>query len=647
MRMIMVLLAVLVLFGCDKVKEQDYVLPEDILVFDVWEYFDKVGINTIEERADALYFITSLQGIVNRDAPRLHLFASLALFDVETKCHYDPDYKNKPVTKLDEFWFSHFEKEGYLKGRKVEEISNLKSLVSRYRSKVNGLVVWDMKLPATSNIAMMAAGCEDLLPVSKDLGDGKFYKKVKEACPWLKVELDISGKFDGKKDIVVGGKSYPTTGSAKNDAYKYAIEKYLRPGIANPYKMWFNCDAAMWGKFRSHYNVKEYGHLGDKNELQQNGMYNGDYWVSQRAIFFDLLPWADCKPKDDPDQPLGADNKTWHDILEVSYHQRKGEFGIVGGFIPWWIKYTTHTGGKHADVESEWEFVSLLSSYNMGNDGDAAFGIANASFFQHLPAISKEQAKFRDSSPIEYDSDATYIAILMMDYDGSAWTNQMIPSVYNDPARGKMPLNWCINPALNERIPHAIKYIYDNRGDNDFLGFSCDGVCYVQPDSFSNRKGRIKESGIPYYEKYAKKINERYGIKYNIFYIDDTFSSEWTQMAARITSDGFGCNLPIKDQLVNGTPVNMVIHYHISDVPALAMKLEEYYKESVSKKQYSARFQALRCILITPTQIYSAVEQFNKKYPDAKVKFVDVQNFYRLLKHKLENPAETPCVRKK
>ena len=614
---------------------ETFTVGQDVVVFDVWQYFENENITTIEERADALYFITSLQGIVNRDAPRLYLFAALALFDAETKSYYDKDFRNKPVTEIDKFWFEEFVRKGYFKGRKIKRTTDIKDLLNLAGNKVNGLVLWDMQLPATSNIAMMAAGCENLLPVSTDLGQGKFYKRIKAVAPALKVKLDLTGKFDGKTDVVVNGKTFPSTGSAKNDAYKYAIEKYLRPQIANPYKMWFNCDASMWGKFRNHYAKGTLGYLGDKNELQQNGMYNGDYWVAQKAVFFDLLPWADCKPADDTGQPLGTDNGTWHDILEISYKHRKGEFGLVGGFVPWWLKYTTHTGGKHEPVATEWEFVALLTSYNMGNDGDAAFGIANASFFQHLPAISKEAAAFIEPKAIEYDKETTYLAILMLDYDGSAWLNQMVTSVFNDPARGKIPLNWCVNPVLNERVPHVMKYIYENKTDNDFLGFADDGASYIQPASLTKRKGRIKESGIPYYEKYARDLNERYGIKYNVFYIDDTFDKDWAEMAARITPAGFGYNLPVPDHLVNGTPVNFVKHYHVSEKVKLKNQLDQYYRQSSNNNSGAANLIAMRTILMPPSIIHSVVGEMEEKYPDAKVMFVDVPNFYKLLKHKL------------
>ena len=631
-----ILLLILLLVGVLR-AEESYTFPEDVVIFDVWQYFDDNGIDTIAERADALYFITSLQGIVNRKAPRLYLDVSLGLFDIETKHYYDKSFRDKPVTELDKFWFDYFKQQEYDKSVKVLETSDLSVMLGKYRSEIKGLVRWDVKLPATSNLALVCAGCDSLLPISNGLGGGGLYQKIKKDSPWLNVEVDLCGMFDGKTDVVVGEKHFPSTGSAKNDVYRYMIEKYLRPGVANPFKMWFNCDASMWGEFRNPYGQNIFGYLGDKNELQQNGMYNTDYWVSQRAVIFDLLPWGDCKPQDDPSQELGTDLNTWNDILEVSYNLRRGEFGLVGGFVPWWLKYTSHTGGKHPPVATEWEFVSLLTSYNMGNDGDAAFGIANASFFQHLPGVSSAQVEFKSAAQIKYDEKKTYVAFLMLDYDGSAWFNQMPPAIYNDPNRGKLPLNWCSNPVLNERVPHVLKYLHENKTDNDFFGFSDDGASYIFLESLVDRKGRVKESGVPYYERYAKELNKRYGIKYNVFYIDDNFDadSEWIAMATRITPGGFGFNIQIQEQLINGTPVNSATDFHISEAARLKSVLESLYSESIGNNQSEARFLACRCILMTPSIIYNTVSELRKKYPDAKVEIVDVDNFYSLLKEKL------------
>jgi len=190
---------------------------------------------------------------------------------------------------------------------------------------------------------------------------------------------------------------------------------------------------------------------------------------------------------------------------------------------------------------------------------------------------------------------------------------------------------------LSERIPHVFKYIYENKTSNDFLGFSDDGVSYIQPGSLIHRKGRVKESGVPYYERYAKEMNERFGVKYNVFYIDDSFEPEWAEMAARITPDGFGFNCQIEDQLINGTPVNYVKAFHIANLKQLSEYLDGIYKKSIENNTGSAELYSLRCILMPPSMIYRTVNRLDKKYPTANVQFIDIPNFYRLLKDKLEH----------
>jgi hypothetical protein len=43
----------------------------------------------------------------------------------------------------------------------------------------------------------------------------------------------------------------------------------------------------------------------------------------------------------------------------------------IGGFLFWIFKYTQHVGGKHGDVDTEWEFSGLIGAYNAFKDADA------------------------------------------------------------------------------------------------------------------------------------------------------------------------------------------------------------------------------------------------------------------------------------
>ncbi|MCE5198954.1 hypothetical protein LLG39_08255 [bacterium] len=622
------------------VNPAKYRITNEVVVFDLWKYFDQAGIKDTNERADVVYLVTSLQGIVNRTKPRLYIIAALALFDVETRFYYDPKYQEKPVTNLDEFWLKELKQKGYF--TKVRHIDDLEALIRYYRKDLSGLVLWSMDVPATANAALMAAGCENLLPVSRDLGGGRLRRWLSEHFPDLTVKLGMAGRFNGQDPIKMDdGRVIPSTGSAKNDVYRFAIERYLKSGICNPYYLWYDCDAAMWGAQRNPYAGAIYGYLGDKNELQQNGMYNIDFWVAKRAFVFDLLPWGDTTPNDDPKQAMGTDLATWNDILETSYKRRGGEFGELGGFVPWWMKYTDVVGDKHEGVPTEWEFIALATSYNLVNEGDAAFGIANASFFTHLPQMTQSELKTPPPPKIPYKNDTTYVAFCMMDYDGSAWVNAMVPTVYDDPNRGKLPLNWCINPILHRRIPHAMRYLYEHRTPLDYFGFSCDGVGYIDPLALSERRGRVKESGIAAYEQFASTIYKRYAVDYNVFYISPHFVSPWIDMASRLDK-GFGYNVPMPQQLVNGTPMTYVQTIHVSQMSVLEANLRQVFENSSKSNGYSSTFKAYRCILVTPSMITNIVEKLRKEFPDAKVEITDLRNFYSLLSQKLSHPLVSP-----
>lgn len=619
-------------------SDADYRVGDEVVVFDVWDYFEKAAIEDTSERADVLYLLTSLQGIVNRDAPRLYLFAALSLFEVETTFAYDEEYRDKAVTELDRLWWKWFREKGYLDGVRVIELSTLQEVIAHFSDEIEGLALWEMKVPATVNVAQMAAGASDLLPVSVDLGGGRLRQHLARESPGLAVELDLTNRFTGTKPIEIDDDTAPSTGSAKNDAYRFAIEAYLKHHRLDPSFMWYNCDAAMWGELRRPYAENVYAFLGDRSELQHHGMYNGDYWVAKRAFFFDLQPWGDTAPIDDPDQPLGSDLATWHDILHESYKQRKGQFGLVGGFVPWWLKYTTTAGDEHEPVATEHQFIALCTSYNMLNEGDAAFGIANASFFMHLPQLSQRECAVAYPPEVPYESDATYLCFFMLDYDGSAWVNQMAASFYRDPKRGRLPLNWAINPILHRRIPHALRYLYENRTPNDIFGISDDGVGYLSPMHLHERKGRVTESGVDAYERFARTVHDRYGIKHTAFYISPEFVSPWIDMAARIDPKGFGCAIG-PQCLVNGTPVSPLHTFHVHNVASLRQDLDLRFEQGSRAGQSRARFRAYRCIALTPTMVVDAVESARRKYPQARVHVVDAPNYFRLLTHHLRQPA--------
>jgi hypothetical protein len=500
-----------------------------------------------------------------------------------------------------------------------------------------------MAVPATVNAALMAAAAADLLPVSRDLGGGRLHQWLVQHFPDIQTRLDLTDRFTGRDPIPMGdGTALPSTGSAKNDVYRFALETYLKPGLLDPSYLWYNSDAGMWGRQRRAYGAPVYGFLEDRNEIQQNGMYNADYWVARRAFFVDLLPWGDTNPGDDPDQLPGTDLGTWHDILHTSYVLRDAEFGVIGGFPPWWLKYTDVVGGKHGAVPTEFAFIELISSYNLCNDADAAFGIANASFYMHLPQMTREELLTDPAPAIPYRSGTTYLTFCMLDYDSSAWTNQMVPSIYLDPERGRLPLNWCINPMVHRRVPHALRYLYEHRTPNDHFGFAVDGAGYINPLALSERAGRVQDSGIEAYEQFATAVYARYGIEHTVLYIAPRFTSPWKEMAARIDSGGFGYALPTPQQLLGDTPVSFIQTFHVSGRQEMEGSLRRVFADAVDRDGYSPTFRMYRCVLVRPGTITAIVDDLRREFPGARVEITDLRNYFRLLRRKLSEPLISP-----
>jgi len=264
---------------------------------------------------DTTHVVAALQGIVNRYEPRLYIRA---------------------ITPPDDYWWNKLRQpNGWLCNANVVEIDSLDKLIEQFRDEFEGIVLYDTKVAATSNIASTIAGVENLLPVRYAPTNGSLYEQfvAKGKLPIVKrlVSDDKNSLFTGE-----------ITGSPKCDAYLWAKEQYLDTGLCNPSKLAYYIDS-YWLKnpFPS--------------SVQNHTMTNHDYFISHRAFFFDLGPWDDEAPVDDLDQPLGTDNQTLQAILRSAYEQNKGKMIHVGGFVPWAFKYTHHgsAGGKHDPVPGE------------------------------------------------------------------------------------------------------------------------------------------------------------------------------------------------------------------------------------------------------------------------------------------------------
>lgn len=459
---------------------------------------------------DDVHAVATLQGVVNRDAPRLYVY-----FVMEGN------------NDIDGYWWDKYRRKGeWLYGRETQTYQTMEELFSAYASYIEGVVVYDGNVPSTSNVASSVAGIENLVAIRYDDTPGSLYDRLVVHGPKLPVKKwllnpDGTSMFTGKKGTEIPETSRLSTGSLKNDPYVWFIERYMKTGKCNTEFAAYYID--------QYWRQKPFAAVKNHHTLS-----NHDFFVSKRAFFFDLSPWGDEPATDDPSQPIGTDLQTLREMLLLAYQQNEEKMCYIGEFPSWAYKYTKHASGIHDDVPTEWEFSRIISAYNAFKDADAiSYGaLANASFWQHFPTRKKYTQDWISHKALQKKGLLTadgkvnvdgrnFIIFYVGDYDASAWISQRTPSIWDDPNRGKLPLMWCISPVLAERVPHIMHNFRMTATENDYFASADNGAGYIMPGMLQEPRDLSGlPSGLKAWGKHCKKYYDKWGLSVTGFVID-------------------------------------------------------------------------------------------------------------------------------
>lgn len=550
---------------------------------------------------DMVHLVSVLQGLVNRDVPRLYLRA---------------------IQPADDFWWNWMCAD-WLKDREAADLTTIDELLVHFQSFYNGAVIYDPLVPATSNVASTIAGVESLLPVRYDTDpDSLFMQLIRsgkiKAVRWLLNE-DGTSMFTAE-----------STRSAKANAYLWTKRNYLDTGLCNPCKLAY-CLDAYWLK------------VPNIAGIQNHTLTNHDYFVSNRAFFFDLGPWEDESPVDDPDQPEGTDAMVLKAILQSAYDQTEGKSMIhAGGFVPWAYKYTNHgiAGGKHDPVPSEWHYAMILSAYNAYMDADALGlgAMANASFYQHYPLEhyypqnSKPTLKsLQEKGYLDADGNVVkkrFVTFYIGDYDSSAWLYSQVPTIWNDPKRGEMPIGWAFNPNLADRSPIAMVYTRQTGTPNDFFIAGDSGAGYINPGMLQEpRPISNLPSGLETWKEHCRKYYKQWDITITGFIIDG-YAPGLNEDGMRIYTDFSPDGIVAQKIEAQGM---------FEGMPFIRMNLDLDGRPEDVAKTIASRFEGdmpqfliFRTILKTPSWHVEVRDHLRRIYPDAEI--VDPYTFFALLR---------------
>jgi hypothetical protein len=114
--------------------------------------------NRVNDMWDTCHAVATLQGLVNRNEPKLYLI------------YVDSQHKPENV---DLYWLDKCSQKGqWLYEAPKEEIKSFESLFETFKKFVNGVVVYDPLVAATSNVASAVAGADGLIAVRYDKRPG-------------------------------------------------------------------------------------------------------------------------------------------------------------------------------------------------------------------------------------------------------------------------------------------------------------------------------------------------------------------------------------------------------------------------------------------------------------------------------------------
>lgn len=575
---------------------------------------------------DTLHLLATLQGAANRSAPRLYV-------------------ELVGGGAVDRYWLGRMREPGqWLADAPVERLADPVEVVRRLRRWVRGAVVWDERVPATANVASTIAGVERAIALRYDPAPGSLYQRlvVDPAGPRLRVVERLMAEDGGPLFTgggVLPGTSIRSSGSAKCDAYRWAMHRYLETGRCDPVRLAYYPDAAWLAHPRG---------IPPERTL----LCNQDWFVARRAFFFDLGPWDDDQPDDDPGQPPGADATTLRTILACAARVSGGRMIHVGGFTPWDQKYTDFTGRKYGGVPTEWRYAEILSCFNAYMDADAPglHAMANASIHglfplkrrypqSNLPTTASLKARgylLEDGSV----APRAFCSIYVGDYDSASWLYQRVPDIWDDPVRGSIPLGWAVNPNLAERFAFGINYIRRTASPNDTFLAGDSGAGYLNPGNLvPPRKWSDLPSGLAVWEAHCRRWYARFGLIVTGFVIDGNapgMSADVLSAYARFSPGGVVAQKVPRQALVDGVAFLRMGPDLTGDAAAGASSMAGFAPRGLPS------FSIFRTILWSPAGHRDLYERIRALRPDVEV--VEPNTLLELLRRRLV--SEGPSGRK-
>jgi hypothetical protein len=154
----------------------------------------------------------------------------------------------------------------------------------------------------------------------------------------------------------------------------------------------------------------------------------------------------------DPEVP--AESAVLNDFLD--------EMGPGDSYLGWWPEE-----GPGVDRASRYGVPTIASDYatNLTLHG----GMPRAIAVENVPPKPALENKL-------------YVAFILSDGDNLQYVEHLMRKLWNDPARGQVPIGWTVSPAMVDAMPGALDFYYRSGTVNDNLISGPSGYGYAYPN---------------------------------------------------------------------------------------------------------------------------------------------------------------------
>ena len=290
--------------------------------------------------------------------------------------------------------------------------------------------------------------------------------------------------------------------------------------------------------------------------------------------------------------------------------------------------------------------VKIASAYNGLVDADAIAdgAMANASFYMHFPLRKKypqpwvtpkqlaDRGYLTPDGRVSFD-DRDFIIFYVGDFDSAAWVYQSMCRLWDDPARGRIPLMWCISPIIDRRAPMALDYLRRTATRNDYFAAADNDAGYLNPGMLQEPRGISKlPSGLDAWARHCEPFYDRWGLTVTGFVIDGYapgLNAAGLDCYARFSPNGI-VPQQIPASLLHG---NMPVIRAGYDLPHDPKKAADVIAERV--KLRTIPFHTFRAILKSPGWYLQVHEALRTRNP--KIELLDAPTFFELYRTYLKN----------